>query len=83
VKGYSGIHGLQTVREDDILNFEKIGGFIDGVKVQRGFRFKDWDKDMVLKAYREFINKKRDGRLELYSKLPKTNFWAEIKRSAG
>lgn len=80
---YSGIHGLQSVAEDTILNFEKIGGFIDGVKVQRGLRFKNWDKNEVLSAYKNFINQKRNGRFNLYTKMTNKLFWEKIKKFAG
>jgi len=80
---YSGVHGLQTVREDDILNFEKTGGFIDYVKVQRGYRFKQFNKNDVLKAYTNFIKNKREGKLKLYTKMSPESFWEKIEKYAG
>jgi len=79
---YSGIHGLQIVREDDILNFENIGGFIEGVKVQRG-RFKNWTKNAVLNTYKSFINQKRNGKFRMYTKMPQKLFWGNIDKYAG
>ena len=75
---YSGYHGLQTVSEKSILNFHKIGGFINDVKVQKGRRFRNFDKNYVLGICAKVINKKHKGEFKGYTKWTDEVFWNAV-----
>jgi len=76
----SGCHGLQVVSEESILNFHKIGGFIEGVKIQKGNKFKGLDKNYLLGICIKVINRKKQGEFKDYTNWPEKKFWQTIKK---
>jgi len=75
---YSKIHGLQVVDSESIHNFVDIGGFIPSVRVQKGSKFKGYDKNCVLGVYKAFWKNIKDGKLVNYTKWPKAKFENEL-----
>jgi len=76
----SGYHGLQVVSENSILNFHKLGGFINGVKIQKGRKFKGFDKNHLLGICIKIINKKREGEFKDYTNWAEEKFWTAIQK---
>jgi len=76
----SGYHGLQTVSEESILNFYKMGGFIHDVKIQKGIKFKGLDKNYLLGICVKVINRKKQGEFKDYTNWPEKKFWSTIKK---
>lgn len=72
---YSGVHGLQSITEESILNFNKIGGFIDGVRIYKGKRFRGFEKNHVLNICAKVINNRQKGKLKGYTKWSNEDFW--------
>jgi hypothetical protein len=81
----TGIHGLETVAHESILAFERLGGFLPGVKVQKGKRFKGVQKCFLLTSCAEFIKRKRENQFHGYTKETEESFynriWAGIDRA--
>ena len=75
---WSGIHGLRTTRSDYILKFYELGGFVNKVKIHRGKRFKNVEKNRVLEAFVKF---KKAG-IKEYTKLDDQSFWRYIGKYA-
>ena len=74
----TGIHGIETVAHDDIIAFERFGGFLDGVRIQKGKRFKGVDKNAVLRACVAFIKRIREKQLRGYTADSDAVFWNRI-----
>jgi len=69
------LHGLQTVNRKDIIAFQKLGGFIQNVKIRRGIRFKGFEKNVVLNAFCRFAKMVESKEIKEYSKLESHKFW--------
>ena len=71
----TGLHGLQTVSQKDIITFWKLGGFIPNVRIYRGVRYRGFEKNAVLNAFCEFVRIVESKELGKYSKLENDKFW--------
>jgi len=69
------LHGLQTVNRNDIIAFQKLGGFIPNVKIQKGTRFKGFEKNAVLNAFCRFAQMIESEEVDEYSKLESHKLW--------
>lgn len=71
----TGLNGLQTVSQKDMMTFWKLGGFIPNVRIYRGVRFRGFEKNAVLNAFCKFIRMEKSKELGEYSKLENDKFW--------
>lgn len=67
---WSGLHGLQTTKRENIVKFYELDGFIDNVKINRG-NLKGIEKNKLLNIFINFIKNKPNN----YTKLKNDSFW--------
>jgi hypothetical protein len=74
----TGLHGLQVVKQESILNYYREVGFLPKIHANRAIRFKGREKQEILTLYCMFVSNILKERFKMYTRWDDSVFWEEI-----